>query len=113
MHTSGCRTFYKTHASTCVLTCAMICFPEAMEDHAVDGATCDVYDLIFNTNRRNYKLGVFVYITRDGRTCIKAITLLLFEGDHAPLRGPAELCVRAPLVRGGFRLAPADADNGR
>mmetsp|Transcript_17164 Transcript_17164/g.42737 ORF Transcript_17164/g.42737 Transcript_17164/m.42737 type:complete len:108 (+) Transcript_17164:2-325(+) len=107
MHTSGCRTFYKTHASTCVLTCAMICFPEAMEDHAVDGATCDVYDLIFNTNRRNYKLGVFVYITRDGRTRIKAITLLL------PLRGPAELCVRAPLVRGGFRLAPADADNGR
>ncbi|KAJ1621208.1 hypothetical protein T492DRAFT_887373 [Pavlovales sp. CCMP2436] len=79
MRTSGYRTFYKTHASTCVLTCAMICFPEAIEDHAVDSATCDVYDSTFNTNRRNYKLGVFVYITRDGRTRIKAITLLLFE----------------------------------
>jgi hypothetical protein len=59
--------------------CAMICFPEAIEDHAVDSATCDVYDSTFNTNRRNYKLGVYVYITRDGRTRIKAITLLLFE----------------------------------
>ncbi|KAJ1631856.1 hypothetical protein T492DRAFT_869337 [Pavlovales sp. CCMP2436] len=59
MRTSGFRTFFKTHVTTAVLLCAMICFPEAMEDHAVDGATCDVYDLIFNTNRRNYKLGVF------------------------------------------------------
>ncbi|KAJ1616415.1 hypothetical protein T492DRAFT_552742 [Pavlovales sp. CCMP2436] len=91
----------------------MICFAEAMEDHAVDGAICDFYDSTFNTNRRNYKLGVFVYIIRDGRTCIKAITLLLFEGDHAPLRGPAELCAGALLVQAGLRLAPADSDHGR
>jgi hypothetical protein len=98
---AGFRTFFKTHATTAVLLCAMICFPEAMEDHAVDGATCDVYDSTFNTNRRNYKLGVFVYITRDGRTRIKAITLLLFEDQPSfacVLRWYAEAFGSHPLT---------------
>jgi len=75
----GHRTFYHTHKNTGVLMVAMICFATAIVDHNIDCATVDVYDSTFNTNRYNYKLGVSVYTTRDGRSRIKAVTFMLIE----------------------------------
>lgn len=62
-----------------MLLVAMICFAAAIEEHALDSANVDVYDSTFNTNRYNYKLGLFVSTTRDGHSRIKAVTLTLHE----------------------------------
>jgi hypothetical protein len=81
---AGYKTYYNTHEKTGVLLVAMICFPDAIEDHAADpGSTVDVIDSTFNTNRYNYKLSLTTTVRRDGKTRIKAITLMLFEDKES------------------------------
>lgn len=62
---------------------AFIAFSEGMRDHLLDNAVCDSMDSTFGTNMYNYKLSFIVYTTRDGRTRIKAIFLLLFEDQES------------------------------
>lgn len=62
----------------------MICFAEAIEDHAADpNSTVDGIDSTFNTNRYNYKLTLITTVRRDGKTRIKAIALMLFEDKES------------------------------
>lgn len=62
---------------------AFIAFPEGIRDHKLDSAVTDSMDSTFATNLYNYKLSFIVYTTRDGRTRIKAIFVLLFEDQES------------------------------
>jgi hypothetical protein len=92
------------------MMCAFIALPEGMRDHKLDSAVTDCADSTFASNRYNYKLIFFVYTTRDGRTRIKAIALLLFEDQPSfewllkPYREAFGSWMRMLLTDGDYAL---------